>query len=128
MQNEIPYLTSGVKRHLSTHYCLNIVKNILLNTFSLINKIEVKKYNLEINQYFLGVLYTGQMDEQTIMSGVEKVPDNSVTEIICHPSVNPEKPQHYREYKSLTSEKLKNFLKTEKIIAVNWKKEEKEII
>ncbi len=128
MQNEIPYITAGVKRHLSMHYCLNIVKNVLLNIFSLINRREIKKHNLKTNQYFLGVLYTGQMDEQTIISGIEKVPDNSLTEIICHPSINPEKPQHYKEYESLTGGKLKNFLKTEKIIAVNWKNQEKKVV
>ncbi len=126
-QGELPYYTKGLKRHTSIRYCLNIIKNILLNTFTFINKIELKKYNAQTNKYFLGVLYTGQMDEETIIAGVERLPEDAVAEVICHPSVSPEKPRHYKEYKGLTSEKLKEIFKSKKVIAVNWKGEKKEI-
>lgn len=126
-QGELPYYTKGFKRHTSIRYCLNIIKNILLNTFTFINKNELKKYNLKTNKYFLGVLYTGQMDEETVIAGIERLPENSVAEVICHPSVNPEKPRHYKEYKGLTSEKLKNFFKSEKAVAVNWQGVQKKI-
>lgn len=126
-QGELPYYTKGIKRHTSIRYCLNIIKNILLNTFTFINKIELKKHNLETNKYFLGVLYTGQMDEETIIAGVERLPEDAVAEVICHPSVNPQKPRHYREYKGLTSDKLKKFFKSGKAIAINWNKIQKEI-
>ncbi|MDO5304604.1 MAG: ChbG/HpnK family deacetylase [bacterium] len=126
-QGELPYYTKGLKRHTSIRYCLNIIKNILLNTFTFINKNELKKYNLKTNKYFLGVLYTGQMDEKTVIAGIERLPENSLAEVICHPSVNPEKPRHYKEYKGLTSEKLKNFFKSEKAVAVNWQGVQKEI-
>lgn len=126
-QGELPYYTKGLKRHTGTRYCLNIIKNILLNTFTFINKNELKKYNLKTNKYFLGVLYTGQMDEKTVIAGIERLPENSLAEVICHPSVNPEKPRHYKEYKGLTSEKLKNFFKSEKAVAVNWQGVQKKI-
>lgn len=126
-QGELPYYTKGLKRHTSIRYCLNIIKNILLNTFTFINKIELKKYNAQTNKYFLGVLYTGQMDEETIIAGVERLPEDAVAEVICHPSVSPEKPRHYKEYKGLTSERLKEIFKSKKVIAVNWKGEKKEI-
>ncbi len=87
----------------------------------------MKKYNLKTNKYFLGVLYTGQMDEKTVIAGIERLPENSLAEVICHPSVNPEKPRHYKEYKGLTSEKLKNFFKSEKAVAVNWQGVQKKI-
>ena len=126
-QGELPYYTKGLKRHTSIRYCLNIIKNILLNTFTFINKTELKKYNAQTNKYFLGVLYTGQMDEETIIAGVERLPKDAVAEVICHPSVSPEKPRHYKEYKGLTSERLKEIFKSKKVIAVNWKGEKKEI-
>lgn len=126
-QGELPYYTKGLKRHTSVRYCLNIIKNILLNTFTFINKIELKKYKVKTNKYFLGVLYTGQMDEETIIAGVERLPENAVAEVICHPSVNPDKPRHFREYKGLTSDLLKEFFKSEKAIAVNWQDKKKEI-
>ncbi len=126
-QGELPYYTKGLKRHTSIRYCLNIIKNILLNTFTFINKNELKKYNLKTNKYFLGVLYTGQMDEKTVIAGIERLPENSLAEVICHPSVNPEKPRHYKEYKGLTSEKLKNFFKSKKAVAVNWQGVQKKI-
>lgn len=126
-QGELPYYTKGLKRHTSIRYCLNIIKNILLNTFTFINKIELKKYNIKTNKYFLGVLYTGQMDEETIIAGVERLPEDAVAEVICHPSTNPEKPRHYKEYKGLTSKRLKEFFKSGKAVAINWKNEEKNI-
>lgn len=121
-QGELPYYTKGLKRHTTFRYFFNIIKNILLNFFTLINKIELKKYNLGTNDYFLGVLYTGQMDEETIIAGINRLPKNSVAEVICHPSTNCKKPRHYREYLGLTSEKLKDFFETQKAIVINWNK------
>lgn len=108
-QGEIPYFTRK-KPHFSIRYFLNIIKNVLLNTFTFINKKTLKKYELNTNDYFIGVLYTGMMDENTIIEGIKALSDNSVAEIILHPAINPEKERHYREYQALCCEKLKNFL------------------
>lgn len=127
-QGELPYYTQGLQRHTTIRYFLNIIKNILLNFFTFINKIELKKHNLFTNDYFLGVLYTGQMDEKTIIAGIERLPENSLAEVICHPSVNPKKPRHFKEYKGLTSTEIKKFFLEKKAYIINWKKEEKELL
>lgn len=120
-QGEKPYYTKGILRHTTIRYMLNIIKNVLLNTFTIINRRTVKKYGLNTNKYFLGVLYTGCMDEFTIMSGIERLPKDSIAEIIIHPSVNDKRPQHYAEYKALISEKLLQYFEQENIEAINWK-------
>ena len=119
-QAELPYYTKGIKRHLSFHYCSNIIKNVLMNFFSLINKKTAKKFNIKTNDYFLGVLYTGQMDEETIILGIKRLPDGAFAELICHPSVNPEKKSCYREYKALTSPELKEFFAENNADASKW--------
>lgn len=119
-QAELPYYTKGIKRHLSFHYCSNIIKNILMNLFSLINKKTAKKYNIKTNKYFLGVLYTGQMDEKTIIAGINRLPDGAFAELICHPSVNPQKSRHYKEYKALISSELKEFFAQNNADASKW--------
>lgn len=123
-QGELPYYTTGLKRHTTLRYFLNIIKNILLNIFTFINKIEIKKHNIKTNNYFLGVLYTGQMDENTIISGIKSLPENVTAEVICHPSTNPKNPRHYREYKGLISKTLKDFFQTEKATTINWKQQD----
>lgn len=81
-QHEIPYKTHSVRIK-----CINIVKNILLNSFTAINKHENK--NINTNDYLIGVLFTGRMTKETIFSGLKKINnDNSITEIIIHPSID----------------------------------------
>ena len=85
-QKELPYFVA--KKSFNKKFALNIIKNILLNTFTLENINELKDGNLKTNDYFIGVLYTGFMDEEAILDGLKKIKkDNSVTEIIFHPYI-----------------------------------------
>ena len=84
-QNEIPYKVPSIS--LNHNYFTNLIKNILLNTFTFINKKSL--CNLSTNDYFIGVLYTGSMTAETILEGLKKIPGgNSTTEIIFHPSLD----------------------------------------
>ncbi|MBR1616836.1 ChbG/HpnK family deacetylase, partial [bacterium] len=61
-QKENFYFVPNLKRHLNLSYFVNIIKNIILNTFTFINKNTLKKYKCNTNENFLGVLYTLNMD------------------------------------------------------------------
>ncbi len=98
---EIPYIrTQGERPYkvkekpVDKRFCINTIKNVLLNTFSLINK----KGDIKTNDNFIGVLYTGNMDENAIIEGLKKVEDDSVTEVIFHPNLDEDKKDNYREF------------------------------
>ena len=60
------------------------------------------------NDYISGVLYTGQMDESTILEGLKSVIDTKAkVEIIMHPSTNEMKRSNYQEFLTLKNPELK---------------------
>ena len=78
--------------------------NILLNIFSLINKKEINT-----NDYFIGVLYTGMMNEKTIINGLKQIKkENSLTEIILHPTLNKNRGNNYKEFEITQNPNFKN--------------------
>lgn len=104
-QNEIPYRVK--EKPIDKRFLINIIKNILLNIFSFINK----RKNIKTNDCFIGVLYTGYMDEKTIIEGMKKIKDNSVTEVIFHPNINENKKDNYREFLITKNPNFKEYLK-----------------
>lgn len=108
-QKEVPYIV--LKKSFSVNYAINIIKNILLNYYTQINVKELKKTEIKTNDYFIGVLYTGNMDESTIINGLRKIKhNNSVTEIIFHPNYNKAKQNNYKEYLITQNPKFKDTL------------------
>ena len=87
LQKEIPYCI--IRKSLNKKYMINIIKNILLNSFSFINsKVLKNESDIKTNDYLIGVLYTGFMDENTIINGLKCIKkENSIVEIILHPSL-----------------------------------------
>ena len=87
LQKEIPYCI--IRKSLIIKYMINIIKNILLNSFSFINsKVLKNESDIKTNDYLIGVLYTGFMDENTIINGLKCIKkENSIVEIILHPSL-----------------------------------------
>lgn len=111
-QFEKPYLVFF--KCLTLKFMINLVKIILLNCFTCINKLTLKKYNLKTNDYVIGIGYTGMMDKKTVLAGI-KVPRDKTLEIIIHPCVykDDEKNSHYQEFlitqdKSLNAKFLNN--------------------
>ena len=49
----------------------------------------LEKYNLEHNDYILGVGYTAMMDSKTVLEGAKslKNKDNKTIEIVIHPCI-----------------------------------------
>jgi predicted glycoside hydrolase/deacetylase ChbG (UPF0249 family) len=79
------YLISDIKKHLNLKYPPNILKIILLNLFTIKNKETIKKYELQTNDYILGVGYTGMMDDKTILKGLSAIKKDAVVEALIHP-------------------------------------------
>lgn len=102
---EIPYKVFYLHRPF-----INKVKNIVLNTFTLINKCSDNE--ILTTDYFIGVLYTGRMTKETILKGLEKINnDNSITEIIIHPSIEINaKNKKKKEFEILTDVKFRKEL------------------
>lgn len=84
-QYEKPYLVPSLKKHMTIAYPINLVKIILLNTFTMINKSVVKEYNLRTNDYLIGVGYTGMMDDSTIEYGLRAIKKDCLAEALIHP-------------------------------------------
>ena len=84
-QFEKPYIVPNLKKHLNTKYPPNILKIILLNTFTLINKKQIENSGIKTNDYLIGVGYTGLMDEKTIEYGLKALKGNFVAEALIHP-------------------------------------------
>ena len=112
-QREIPYIVW--KKSLSTKFAINIIKNVLLNIFSAINK------HSETNNYFIGVLYTGFMDEEAILKGLSKIKkDNSITEVIFHPTIDENKQNNYKEFLITQNPNFKEELKNSGFALSNY--------
>ena len=103
-QFEIPYFVPDFKKYLSIKYPINLLKLLILNTFSLINNKEVKKNALNSNKNFIGVSYTGFMDKNTLKYALKDV--NELTEAIFHPSSEILKKNLYNEFSALLDSEL----------------------
>ena len=118
-QKENFYIAKPLKRHFNLDYFINIIKNILLNFFSLINKNYLKKTNFTTNDNFIGVLYTANMDKSSILDGLKN--QKGIIEAIAHPTLNKNKPKNYIEYQTFIDNELKNELLKQNIKLINWK-------
>lgn len=108
-QKEIPYIT--LKESINSKFPINIVKNILLNYFTYTNTKFLQKRNINTNDYFVGVLYTGMMTEKTIIDGLRKNrKDNSLTEVIFHPTTDTQRNNNYIEFKTTQNPNFKKEL------------------
>ena len=112
-QKEIPYIVW--KKSFNTKFIVNIIKNILLNTFTLANK------TTKTNNYFIGVLYTGFMDEEAILKGLSKIKkDNTITEVIFHPTTDENKQNNYKEFLITQNPNFKEELKNSGFALSNY--------
>lgn len=113
------YISKPFKRHFNLDYFINIIKNILLNFFTLINKNYLKKTDFITNDSFIGVLYTANMDKNTILDGLKN--QNGIIEAIAHPTLNKNKAKNYIEYETFIDKEIENELLKQNIKLINWK-------
>lgn len=85
-QYEKPYMVPDVFKHLNMKYPVNLIKVMLLNFFTLINESKVQKYELNTNDYLIGVAYTSMMNSLTVSYGLMAIKYDKVTvEALIHP-------------------------------------------
>ncbi len=84
-QYEIPYHIIN-SRLLTPRFYINLVKRSLLNDYTKTNRPLIDKYGLTTNDYFVGVTYTGCMDEDTVWYGLMAISNaNCTAEVLIHP-------------------------------------------
>lgn len=97
------YLVPSLTKHLNIKYPPNILKILLLNSFTMKNREVIKKYDLITNDFIIGVGYTGMMDDNTIYQGLSTLEDetNITAEALIHPCCYDKdmpKNQHQKEF------------------------------
>lgn len=111
-QYEKPYFVPDIKKHLNTKYPPNILKIILLNTFTAINKKQLKNSNIKTNDFLIGVGYTGMMNDMSIEYGLKALKNDFWAEALIHPcDYDKITDSHYTEYLITQNEKLINNIK-----------------
>lgn len=120
-QFEKMYFVPSLKKHLNFSYPINIIKILLLNTFTLMNKKTLRQYKLKSNDYIIGVGYTGMMDSQTIEYGLKNTNDNSVTEALLHPYSTTKNNFHHKEFAATLDKQLEDKIRRAGFEITNYK-------
>lgn len=124
-QYESFYFVPSIRKHLNFKYAPNILKVILLNTFTIKNKLKAKQYGLKTNDFIIGVGYTGLMDDKTIYQGLSAIKEDAVVEALIHPcnfsDKNLRKTQHHVEFEITQNMDLKDKIQRLGFEIVNYK-------
>lgn len=123
-QFEEMYFIPSIKKHLSLKYPPNILKIVLLNYFTGINKPVAKKYGLVTNDYLIGVGYTGMMDNNAIEYGLKTLDENCLAEALIHPCkyATDKKNQHCTEFMITQDKELRDKIARMGFEFTNYKK------
>lgn len=124
-QYEEMYFVPSIRKHLNLKYPPNILKILLLNYFTSINKKVVEEYGLKTNDNLIGVGYTGLMDDLTVEYGLKAIEDSHITEALIHPChyATSNKNQHYTEFLITQNKSLKDKIARLGFEITNYKKE-----
>lgn len=109
-QFEKPYLMPDVNRLLTMKYPINLIKVALLDFFTLINRKQVKNYELNTNDYLLGVSFTSMMNSLAISYGLMAIKSKKViAEALIHPCRYEDGTidNHFVEFQITKNQKLK---------------------
>ena len=122
-QYEKFYTIPSLKKHLNLAYFINIIKIILLNTFTLKNKNTVKKYDLRTNDFILGVGYTGMMEPKTVEFGLKNLDGDGIAEALIHPMCysGNVKNQHSIEFSITLDKRLEDAIRRMGFEITNYK-------
>lgn len=110
-QHEAFYTVPKVSKHLNLRYPANILKILLLNYFTKLNKKQLEASGIKTNDYLLGVGYTGMMDKMTVECGLKVLPEvNCIAEALIHPcKYNSNiRNSHYNEFLITQNKELEN--------------------
>lgn len=107
------YMIPSLKKHLTIAYPINLIKIVLLNIFTIINKSFLKNNNLKTNDYLIGVGYTGMMDDKSIAYGLKSLKNKDcISEALIHPCdyKNGYHDHHSIEFELTKNENLKKYI------------------
>lgn len=109
-QYEELYFVPSVKKHINLNYPPNILKILLLNSFTKQNRAVVSDFGLLTNDYLLGVGYTGMMDDATIEYGLKNLDEDCIAEALIHPCkyAVSKNNGHYNEFMITQNKDLKD--------------------
>ena len=119
-QYEVPY-SSNIQKMLNIKYPINLIKRKILNDYTKANRHLIDKYGLKTNKYFVGVTFTGYMDEDTVCDGLKAISDTDCTaEVLIHPHFYKQgekilSPNNFNEFKITQSKTVKS-----KISQLGW--------
>ena len=111
-QYEEFYIVPELAYVFNIKFMINILKVILLNTYTSQNRKTLKNYNLKTNDFLIGVGYTGMMDSKTLEAGLRTVSDEDgkIVEALIHPCsyLRTQNDSHYTEFKLAQDKILEN--------------------
>ena len=84
-QFEELYFIPKFEKHLNIKYPLNLIKIGLLQYFTRKNREISDKYGLKTNDFILGVGYSGMMESDAIIYGLEQIEEDCLVEASIHP-------------------------------------------
>lgn len=127
-QFERPYIIPDVITHLNFKYPINLIKMCILNVFTMINESNIEKYNLNTNDYLIGVTYTSMMNSLTISYGLMAIKYENITvEALIHPCRYEDGTidNHFMEFQITKNKKLKEKIENLDFEITNYKQTEK---
>ena len=111
-QSEEFYMVPDSKKNYTPAFMINIIKILLLNTFTKKNRKAAQEFGLKTNDYLIGVGYTGMMDSKTLEYGLKAIEtDNSIiAECLIHPCkyTSSKKDSHSTEFEITMDKMLKD--------------------
>ena len=133
VQHELCYLPEKLKNKslwknwLNKNLYLNFFVLKMVNYFSEINFQTLKKYSLKTSNCSIGIGYSGMMDTDTIISGIEPFRNSpALLELICHVDLDEKNLSNLVELKALCSSDLKQYL--DSVELVSFKDFQKELV
>lgn len=118
------YTVPNYKKHANLAYPINIIKIILLNFFTMLNRKVLQEFGLKTNTYLIGVGYTGMMDSQTLEYGLKAIDEDVLTESLIHPCLYADgiKNSHTTEFSISVDKTLEDSIKRMGFEITNFKK------
>ena len=118
------YMVPNNKKHFTLAYPINLIKIILLNSFTILNRKVAEYYNLKTNKYLIGVGYTGMMDSQTLDFGLQVINEDVLTECLIHPCLYDDgtKNSHTSEFSISVDKTLEDSIKRMGFEITNFKR------
>lgn len=81
------YVVPDAKSNINLKYPINLCKIVILNILTKINKKTINKYDLNTNDYLVGITYSGMMNNKTLEAGLKTLSDEDdfTVEAFIHP-------------------------------------------